>query len=69
MKTKDELNSIKEEVDALNKKLAELNDEELKLVAGGSGSYRPIEIFEHHRVLFEGGSNAPDKMKGSSLSE
>ena len=35
MKTKEELNALKEEVEALNKKLAELTEEELKQVAGG----------------------------------
>ena len=35
MKTKEELNAIKEEVETLNKKLAELNEEELSQVAGG----------------------------------
>ena len=35
MKTKEELNALKEEVDTLNKKLAELNEDELKQVAGG----------------------------------
>ena len=36
MKTKEELNAIKEEVDTLNKKLRELTDEELAQVTGGS---------------------------------
>ena len=36
MKTKEELNALKNEVKALNKKLAELNEEELAQVAGGS---------------------------------
>lgn len=36
MKTKEELNALKEEVDTLNKKLAELNEEELEQVAGGN---------------------------------
>ena len=36
MKTREELNIIKEEVENLNKKLAELTDEELATVAGGS---------------------------------
>ena len=36
MKTKEELNALKEEVETLNKKLAELSEEELKQVAGGS---------------------------------
>ncbi len=36
MKTKEELNALKEEVEALNKKLAELTEEELALVSGGN---------------------------------
>ena len=36
MKTKKELNALKEEVEKLNKKLAELSDEELEQVSGGS---------------------------------
>ena len=35
MKTKEELNALKEEVETLNKKLAELTEEELKQVTGG----------------------------------
>ena len=35
MKTKEELCALKEEVEALNKKLAELTEEELAQVAGG----------------------------------
>ena len=35
MKTKEELNVLKEEVETLDKKLKELNDEELKQVIGG----------------------------------
>ncbi len=36
MKTKEELNALKEEVENLNKKLAELTEEELAQVSGGS---------------------------------
>ena len=36
-KTQEELNAIKEEVEAMNKKLAELTEEELKQVSGGLG--------------------------------
>ena len=36
MKAKEELNALKAEVEALNKKLAELTDEELAQVSGGS---------------------------------
>lgn len=35
MKTKEELNELREEVEALSKKLAELSEEELAQVAGG----------------------------------
>ena len=35
MKTKEELNALKEEIETLNKKLAELNEDELEQVAGG----------------------------------
>ena len=35
MKTKEELNAPKEEVETLNKKLHELTDEELAQVSGG----------------------------------
>ena len=35
MKTKEELNALKEEVEALSKKLLELTDEELEQVSGG----------------------------------
>ena len=34
-KSKEELNSLKEEVETLNNKLAELNEEELEQVFGG----------------------------------
>ena len=35
MKTKEELNAIKQEVEAVNEKLYELSDEELEQVVGG----------------------------------
>ena len=36
-KTQEELNTIKEEIRTLNKKLAELTEDELKMVCGGGG--------------------------------
>ena len=39
MKTKEELNALKEEVETLNKKLHELTEEELAQVFGGAGSF------------------------------
>ena len=35
MKTKEELDALKEEVETLSRKLAQLNEEELKQVSGG----------------------------------
>ena len=43
MKTKEELNALKEEVETLNKKLAELTEEELEQVSGGQRI--PIYLF------------------------
>lgn len=44
---KEELNALKNEVEALNRKLAELSEDEIKLVMGGSGtpskSHRELE--------------------------
>ena len=37
MKTKEELNTLRNEIDVLNKKLAELSEEELAQVTGGIG--------------------------------
>ena len=41
MKTKEELNEIKEEVETLNEKLHELTDEELAQVSGG---YMKVQV-------------------------
>ena len=41
MKTKEELNALKEEVETLNKKLHELTEEELEQVSGGG---KPIPL-------------------------
>lgn len=45
MKTKEELNAIKEEVEVLNKKLAELTSGELEQVTGGFDGY---DVTERH---------------------
>ena len=37
-KTKEELNKLKEEVEAVNEKLQELTEEELEQVTGGAGA-------------------------------
>lgn len=45
MKTPEELNALKAEIEAMNKKLAELNEEELKQVIGGTGEEPDKGIF------------------------
>ena len=40
MKSKEELNALKEEVETLNQKLAELTEEELAQVSGGENEYK-----------------------------
>ena len=44
MKTKEELNALKEEVETLNAKLAELTDEELEQVTGGEAIKAPLNM-------------------------
>ena len=44
-KTKEELNKIKEEVDAVNEKLSELTPEEIAQVSGGG--VRPVRTSQH----------------------
>ena len=39
MKTKEELNALKEEVETVSRKLAELTEEELAQVSGGNGKF------------------------------
>ena len=41
MKTAEELNALKKEVETLNKKLAELTEEELTQVSGGCSTSKP----------------------------
>ena len=40
MRTKEDLNALKEEVETLNNKLAQLSEEELEQVVGGGGQGR-----------------------------
>ena len=39
MKTKEELNALKEEIESLNKKLAGLTEEEMEQIVGGGHNY------------------------------
>ena len=52
MKTKEELNALKEEIETLNKKLAELTAEELAQVTGGEapdGHNKPDLEYSCHK--------------------
>ena len=57
MKTKEELNALKKEVETLNKKLAELTEEELEQASGGITSMEGIgvekgECFESDMFIY-----------------
>ena len=43
-KTNEELNKIKEEVDAVNEKLAELTEEEIAQISGGRSVHRGAPV-------------------------
>ena len=49
MKAKEKLNALKAEIETLNKKLAELTDEELAQVSGGL-----VPDFPHSRPYYDG---------------
>ena len=65
MKTKEELNALKEEVETLNKKLAELTDEELAQVSGGF----TIGISYELGLVVSDAVRGRTAMFGSTLSE
>ena len=56
MKTKDELKILKAEVEELNKKLAELSEDELKQVTAGDSEYDEMIIKAERKGFFVGGS-------------
>ena len=51
MKTKEELNALKEEVETLNRKLAELTEEELAQVTGGVVPTTDVTIKDGHSQI------------------
>ena len=55
MKTKEELNALKQEVEALNKKLAELSEDELKQVSGGAYAAYANDGNCGHSVILQNG--------------
>ena len=50
MKTKEELNALKEKVETLSNKLSELSEEELSEVVGGSAIKTPEEFEEKFNI-------------------
>ena len=63
MKTKEELNALKEEVETLNKKLHELTDEELEQVSGGKDQEKGIYPTPKGDVRGNLGDEEPDDLK------
>ena len=63
MKSKEELNKLKEEVEAVNEKLAELTEEEIAQVSGGLVSSGLVSGGAHilaSRVIVTAGCEADD---------
>ena len=56
MKTKEELNAIKDEFASLKSKLAELSEDELTEVTGGINEYDEMIIMTEQKAFFVGGS-------------
>ena len=56
MKTKEELSALKNEVESLNKKLSELNDEELAQVVGGLAPDFRVSDFDSPRLSINWGT-------------
>ena len=52
MKTEEELNALKEEVETLSKKLAELSEDELKQVAGGGQYSGDLSSEDVYKAMF-----------------
>ena len=61
-KSKEELNKIKEEVEAVNEKLQELTDEELAQVNGGGTD--PLYVVDGVKIMTDGlGNINPDDIE------
>lgn len=66
MKTKEELNALKEEVETVNKKLAELSEEELTQVYGGMDIDYGFDMSEIYKKLFEAQRALKEQMENQS---
>ena len=64
MKTKEELNALKEEIESLNKKLAGLTEEEMEQITGGGQNYwLPKKTSEDGGII--GGGKWPYSKEGT----
>ena len=63
MKTKEELNALKEEVETLNKKLAQLTEDELKQVSGGLAPSIGFDESGYDTVWEKDGNNVMKPIK------
>ena len=62
MKTKEELNKLKEEVEAVNEKLQELTEEEIAQVNGGGTD--PLYVVDGVKIMTDGlGNINPDDIE------
>ena len=62
MKTKEELIALKEEVETINKKLSELNEDELVEIFGGHNRLDSSETTLDHNTIGTSQKNAPDTL-------
>ena len=63
MKTKEELNALKEEVENLNRKLAELSEGELKMVSGGLAPNIDFYELDYDVVYKKDGDDVHEPLK------
>ena len=61
MKTKEELNALKEEAEALNKKLSELTEDELAQVTGGRYNKDVLDTYQFAYTDIEHSDSNPSQ--------
>ena len=66
MKTKEELNALKEEVETVNKKLAELTEEEQRYIKEGFETDEELSLYD---MLFKNDLSKEDIKKLKSVSK
>ena len=71
MKTKEELNALKNEVETVNKKLTALSDEELAQVSGGSDDIVDFtsKVYETVTITLKQAEEEKDKLLASIIKQ